>query len=89
MNRLQILTATKALLATGSGQPDKHLAICFALDAATSRGKKTAEGIKTEIMEYLAPYITFRGKYGGEYNTDQVQALRHVYLDALIKKAAQ
>ena len=92
MNRLQILTAAKAVLATGSGQPEKHLAICFAIDAVT-KGKRgnaraIAGEIQDEIMEYLAPDLTFRSKHY-TLNTDQIQAARHAHLDKLIQEAAQ
>jgi hypothetical protein len=89
MNRLQILSAAKAVLATGSGQPEKHLAICFAIDAVSKRSPKIAEAIKTEIMAHLKPHLSFRSMLGSSYNTGQIQAARHVYIDTLIKEAAK
>jgi hypothetical protein len=89
MNRLEILTAAKAVLATGAGQRDKHLAICFAIDAVATRSPKTASAIKDEIMAHLAPYLTFRSLLGSNHTTDQIQAIRHKYLDKLIQEAAQ
>jgi hypothetical protein len=93
MNRLQILSAAKAVLATGSGQPEKHLAICFAIDAVI-KGKRgnartIAREIQDEIMAYLKPHLTFRARHNHDCNTEQIQAIRHAHLDKLIKEAAK
>jgi hypothetical protein len=93
MNRLQILSAAKAVLATGSGQPDKHLAICFAITAVVGHKRSlahTAREIRDEIMAHLAPHLTFRSKlFSGEHSIETVQAARHAYLDKLIQEAAK
>ena len=92
MNRLQILSAVKATLATGSGQPDKHLAICFAVDDLIAKrrlkgqSREAARYIQTEVMDYLKPHLTFRAKLNATHSTEQIQAARHNYLQGLIDK---
>lgn len=94
MNRLQILTAIKATLATGAGQPDKHLAICFAVDDLIAKrrlrgqSREAARYIATEVMDYLAPHISFRAKLNATHSVKQIQDARHQYIQNLIDKEA-
>jgi hypothetical protein len=92
MNRLQILLAVKANLATGAGEPDKHRTICFAVDddiiakhRLRGAARTAAVDIKNEVREYLYPHLTFRSKMKA-HTIDQIQAARHAYIDDLINK---
>jgi hypothetical protein len=93
MNRLQILSHIKAILATGSGQPDKHLAICFAVNALITKrrlcgqSREAARYIQDEVAAYLAPHLSFRQKL--KASTKQTQAARHAYIDDLIQKESK
>jgi hypothetical protein len=75
MNRLQILLAVKASLATGAGQPDKHTAICFAVDdiIAKHRLRGAARTAAVDIKM-------------NAHTIDQIRAARHAYIDDLINK---
>lgn len=92
-----LLTKAKQRLATGAGQTDKTIAICFALDRATynlPRGQRkaarvAANTIKDEVMDYLAPHLTFREKLSATHTNDQIQLARHQYLDQLIEREAK
>ena len=94
MNRLQVLTHIKTILATGAGQPDKRQAICSAIESLIrqknlrGQSREAARHIQDEVMDYLKPHLTFRAKLKTTRTTDQIQLARHTYIDNLIKKEA-